>query len=233
MPFEGWLFQTLASHVGIYRSSIADWSMTGCDDPQSPVPGAGADFCIEAVVPLTASRRVHFIFVAGEAVRVRGGTLRWRRTTPFLREVFIASRGEGPDDSLDVPSLHELESMLQLPRDQWPTVDLQPSISLAPAVPVAGEPVQLTIEVTNKGKRSLDRARVEVVIGWCCPQEEIRKDWFPRISAGHSVRMTVALPTPDPSMLAVASARPGPSMKRVRESTPDRSTAYAGIGQRR
>ena len=69
--------------------------------------------------------------------------------------------------------------------------------------------------VSNKGKRSVDRVHVNVLVGPCCPNEEIRHDWFPRVDAGKSVRLTASVRFPDGFGMVAATARPTQSPKRV------------------
>ena len=69
--------------------------------------------------------------------------------------------------------------------------------------------------MSNKGKRSVDRVHVNVLVGPCCPNEEIRHDWFPRVDAGKSVRLTASVRFPDGFGMVAATARPTQSPKRV------------------
>jgi hypothetical protein len=236
MPLDLWLFTTLAPHVEIARASLADWHVTMCEDPEAPVPGAGPILCVEVEIPVTLEKTVHLVVVAGEFVwTATPGLARWQQTAPSLREVYIDGLdGNTVVDSLDVPTLGALEASLRRPRDQWPTNDLQTEITWTPSNALPGDIARVTIEVANKGRRSVDRAFVSILIAPCCPGDEVRRDWFPRVAAGESVQLTVSLPLGEASTLVSAMARPAHSPKRVVDANErDQHAATALIGQPR
>lgn len=62
-------------------------------------------------------------------------------------------------------------------------------------------------------------------IGPCCPLEELRHDWFPRVDAGESARLKAAGRLPDGFATVVASATPMQSPKRVIDADASTKTA--------
>ncbi len=216
VPLDHWLLTTVAAHLAVARASFADWGTTMCDDRESEIPGPGPLLCVDIEIPIDLERTAHVIVATGEFVWSSPGRARWEERPAYLYDVYVAAHGGGqPDNTLAVPSLGELDASLRVPRKDWPPSDLQTTISWSPETPQPGDIVKITIEVSNKGKRSVDRVHVNILVGPCCPNEEIRRDWFPRIAAGEAARLTASVRFPDGFGMVVATARPAQSPKRV------------------
>jgi hypothetical protein len=228
VPLDQWLFTTVAAHLEVARASFANWGTTMCDDRESEIPGPGPLVCVDIEIPIDLERTAHVIVAAGEFVWTSPGRARWEEKPAFLYDVYVAARGAGlPDDTLAVPSLGELDASLRMPRKDWPPSDLQTAVSWSPQTPRPGDIVEITIVVSNKGKRAVDRVHVNVLVGPCCPNQELRHDWFPRIDAGESVRLKASVCFPDGFGMVAATARPTQSPKRVVDK--DEATKQATV----
>jgi alpha-galactosidase-like protein len=186
------------------------------DDRESEIPGPAPLLCVDIEIPIDLERTAHVVVAAGEFVWTSPGRARWEEKPAFWYDVYVAARGGGlPDDTLAVPSLGELDRSLRIPRKDWPPSDLQTAITWSPEPPRPGDTVDITIVVSNNGRRAVDRVHVNVLVGPCCPNEELRHDWFPRVGAGESVRLKASVRFPDGFGMVAATARPTQSPKRV------------------
>jgi hypothetical protein len=71
---------------------------------------------------------------------------------------------------------------------------------------------------------------VRILIAPCCAIDEVRHDWFPRIAAGQSVRLDVAVPLPEGMAVAIVSVKPWQGDKTVRESNGNKDPISALVG---
>ena len=62
------------------------------------------------------------------------GNVRWLVQIPVIRKIRLTVQTPRPD-SLDIPSLRDLDSWLQLPHAKWPMVDLKVSIEASRRAP--------------------------------------------------------------------------------------------------
>jgi hypothetical protein len=234
MPFDEWLFVTLAPVVEHLPPRLLDWSVTFCLDRRSAIPGPAPELCVEGSVALAADRRLRLEIAVAEAVRPRStGRPYWRPTVPSLRDVYIERlNGLTPIDSLDVPSLSQgtLLRLRLLPFDEWPAAAFESTITWDPPHPSPGETVRFSISVRNTGRRSVDRVWISILISPCCPGTEARHEWFPRIAAGQSVRVEAEVPLSEGQALAMVSVRAWQGAKRVRESNGETRPTVASIG---
>ena len=238
IPFDAWLWVTLAPLVEFLPERVrrdqqlAEWRVRYCPDITSAIPHASSpELCVNGTVVLSAEKQVKIVIAVADGVRgVTTGSLRWRRKQPSLREVYI-ERLTGRIDSLDVPTLGALPQLLDTPFEQWPTVDFESTITWDPPNPAPGETVRFSISVRNTGQRSVDRAWIDILIGRCCDSAgEVRHEWFPRIAAGQSVRVDVAVPLPDGMALTMVSVRPFEGHKRIRQSNGDKPPTVVPLG---
>jgi hypothetical protein len=232
IPLDAWLWLTLAPAVEALRPQMVEWGLSFCLDRHSAIPGPGPELCAEATVHVSPEKNVQIVIAVADAVRnVITGRLRWRRTQPSLRDVYIERlKGTARIDSLDVPTLGALPPLLNAPFAQWPTVDFESTITWDPSNPVPGETVRFTITVRNAGKRSVDRSLIRILIAPCCANADVRHDWFPRIAAGQSVRLDVAVPLPEGMAVAIVSVKPWQGDKTVRESNGNKDPISALVG---
>jgi hypothetical protein len=226
ISIDAWLFLTLAPHVEVVHSRFVEWRVEFCGayarglNP-SIVTASGPELCAKGTVQVSTEKNVHVVILVADAVR---GTLEWRLTSPSLREVYIERVKERFTrlDSLDVPELTGLTDLLQTPFDQWPKVDFESQITWDQPKPVPGDTVRVSISVRNTGKRAADRAWVNILISPCCDAHlEVRRDWFPYLAAGQSVRVDFEVPLPEGRALVAVSVRLGPGAKMVRETRRD------------
>src|SRR5260221_1723227 len=111
--------------------------------------------------------------------------------------------------ALEVPPLGELRQLLDAPFEEWPKVDFESTIAWDPPKPVPGEKTRFSISIRNTGKRSVDRACIEVLISPCCANAgEVRHESCPRMAAGWSVRAEIAVPLPEGRAIARVSVTP-------------------------
>src|SRR5580765_6123831 len=98
--------------------------------------------------------KVQIVIKVADAVRSgTTGGLRWRPTQPSLRDLYIERlKGTARLDSLDVPTLGSLAQMLNIPFEQWPTMEFESTITWDPPTPVPGDTVRFNITVRNTGK---------------------------------------------------------------------------------
>jgi hypothetical protein len=71
---------------------------------------------------------------------------------------------------------------------------------------------------------------LDLIAPCCDPHLELRREWFPKIAAGASVRVDWELPLPEGRALASASVRPGPSAKRTRETHREERSSAVSVG---
>ena len=72
--------------------------------------------------------------------------------------------------------------------------------------------------------RAADRVRIEIVLSPCCTNDELRQEWFPRLSAGQSVEFNVAVPVPEGRAMVMVTVSPWQGYKKMRESDRDHFT---------
>jgi hypothetical protein len=233
ISLESWLSSTLSPVVEVVYPKLVDWSPTICLDRRSATPRAGPELCVEGTVRLSADRNVQLVIVMAEAARsATTGRPEWRMTRPSLRDVYI-ERLEGSTrfDSLDVPSLGALPQMLDTPFAQWPMVDFETTVTWDPPNPAPGDNVRFSISVRNTGRRSLDRAQVDIAITPCCANAAVRRQWFPRIAAGQSVSVGGTIYLPEGKAMGAVTVQPWQGhYKRVRDLDPDRQSAWVNVG---
>ncbi len=225
-PIDAWVFAALASRVEVLRSRLVEWDVEFCGAyvrHANPTVGMapGPELCAKGTVQVSAERHVQIVVLVAEAVR---GSLEWRPTSPSLREVYIerVNDGFGRLDSLDVPELSGLADLLQTPFEQWPKVDFESQITWDPPMPLPGETVRVSISVRNTGKRSADRAWVNIRISPCCDNHlEVSRDWLPHLAPGQSARLDLDVPLPEGRAVARVFVRVAPSTKMVRETLLD------------
>jgi hypothetical protein len=233
ISLERWLSTTLSPVVEVINPQLVEWEPTICLDRYSTIPRSGPELCVQATVRLSADRNVQIVIVMAEADRhATTGRPEWRTTRPSLRDVYI-ERLEGSTrfDSLDVPSLGALPQMLNTPFAEWPMVDFETTVTWDPPNPAPGDNVRFSISVRNTGRRSLDRAQVDIAITPCCANADVRQQWFPRVAAGQSVRVGGTIFLPEGK--AMGSVTVGPwqgHYKRVRDLDPDRPSAWVTVG---
>jgi hypothetical protein len=229
---DAWLWLTLAPAVEAVRPQMVEWDLSFCLDQHSAIPGAGPELCARATVHVSPEKDVQIVIAVADAVRsVITGRLHWRPTQPSLRDVYIERlKDTARIDSLDVPTLGALPRLLNTPFAQWPTVDFESTIAWDPPNPVPGETVRFTITVRNAGKRSVDRSLIRILIAPCCANADVLHDWFPRIAAGQSVGLEVAVPLPEGMAVAIVSAKPWQGDKPVRESTSNKDPISVLVG---
>lgn len=225
ISIDAWLFLALAPRVEVLRSPFVEWHVEWCGGyaagaNPSVVTATGPELCAKGTVQVSTERNVQIVIVVADAVR---GALDWRPTPPSLREVYIERVKERFKllDSLDVPQLSGLTDLLQTPFEQWPKVDFETQITWDPPMPLPGDTVRVSISVRNTGKRSANRAWVNILIAPCCDHHlEIRRDWFPYLAAGQSARADVEVVLPEGRAQALVSVKLGPSAKKVLETRP-------------
>jgi hypothetical protein len=234
IPLDVWLWVTFAPVVEFVPERVrrdqqlAEWRVFFCPDTTSAIPHASSpELCVVGTVALSKEKNAKIAIAVADAVRgATTGNLRWRRKQPLLRDVYI----ERMKDSLDVPTLGALLQLLDTPFEQWPTVDFESTITWDPPNPAPGDTVRFSISVRNTGQRSVDRAWINILISPCCANTEIRHEWFPRIPAGQSVRVDVAIPLPEGRALTVVSVKPFEGYKRVRQSNGDKPPTVVPVG---
>jgi len=231
---DDWLFVTLASRVEVLRSPMVDWSVTFCGGyargrNPSIITASGPELCAKGSIRVSSERNVHLVVLVGDTVRGASG---WRPTSPSLRDVYIERvKGLSPTDSLDVPELGGLLDLLQTPFDEWPKLDLKTEVVWDPPKPLPGDIVRFSISVRNTGRRSANRAWVQILIAPCCDNKlEVRRDWFPYIPAGQSVRADIEVSLPEGRALASVSVDHGPGDKRVHLAAPDAQPTLVVVG---
>jgi|SRR3954468_963741 hypothetical protein len=235
IALDEWLWVTLSPVVEHLPARLVDWQLGFCLDRRSALPGPAPELCAHGTVALSADRHLRIEIAIAEAVPPRSaGRASWRQEAPSLRDVYI-ERLDGATrvDSLDVPSLSQgtLRQLRMLPFDQWPTAAFESTIAWDPPDPgPGGGDVKFSISVRNTGTRSVDRAWISILISPCCSGTEVRREWFPRIAAGESVRLEAAVRLPEGQALAMLSVRPWQGDKIVRESNPGGKATVASVG---
>jgi hypothetical protein len=232
ISLDTWLWNTLAPFIEVPRPQLVEWRVSFCLDPFSEIPGPGPELCAEGTAQLSAEKTVQIVILVADAVRSPvTGRPDWRPTPPSLRDVYVERlNGTRRIDSLDVPALGALRELLSAPFEQWPTVEFESTIDWDPPNPAPGDTVRFSISVRNTGKRSAHRAWIKTLISPCCANAEARHEWFPRVAAGQSVRVEVAVPLPEGRALAVVSVRPWQGYKMMRESDPNKEATVAPVG---
>lgn len=240
IPFDAWLWVTLAPLVEFVPERVrrdrqlAEWRVFFCPDITSAIPHASSpELCVDGTVVLSAEKHARIVFAVADAVRgATTGRLRWRPKQPSVREVYLERlKNSVRIDSLDVPTLGALPQLLDAPFEEWPTVDFESTITWDPPNPVPGEKTRFSISIRNTGKRSVDRACIEVLISPCCANAgEVRHESCPRITAGWSVRTEIAVPLPEGRALAAVSVRPWQGHKMVRQSSADTPPTVVPVG---
>jgi hypothetical protein len=240
IPFDAWLWVTFAPVAELVPERVrrdqqlAEWRVSFCPDITSAIPHASSpELCVDGTVALSSAKQVKIVIAVADAVRgATTGRLRWRPKQLSLREVYIERlRDLTRIDSLDVPTLEALPQLLATPFEQWPTVDFESTITWDPPKPVPGEKTRFSISIRNTGKRSVDRACIEVLISPCCANAgEVRHESCPRIAAGWSVRAEIAVPLPEGRALASVSVRPWQGHKVVRQSSADKPPTVVPVG---
>lgn len=233
IPFDAWLWVTLAPLVEFVQPQLAEWRVVFCPDTTSVIPrGNSPELCVEGTVALSAEKNAKIMIAVADAARsATADRLRWQPKPPALRDVYIERlKDSSRFDSLDVPTLGSLPQLLDTPFEQWPTVDFENTITWDPTNPAPGETVRFSISIRNTGQRSVDRARINILISPCCANAEVRHEWFPRIAAGQSARVDVAVPLPEGRALAIVSVTPWEGHKRVRQSNADKPPTAVPVG---
>ena len=127
-------------------------------------------------------------------------------------------------DSVDVPSLRDLATILRVPVEQWPAADLVATISASEAVATPRHNVHFTIDVNNKGTRPT-RASVRMRLQGEGGTDLLR-DWFPQVGAGQTIRLEFDALLQAGRATAVVTVEPAPSAKVIRESQPKKDPAF-------
>jgi hypothetical protein len=229
-----WLLSTFAPVVEPVRPPRVEWRVSFCADTISEIPHASSpELCVEGTVALSAEKNVKMAIAVADAVRgSTTGRLRWRPKLPSVKEVYLERLKDSVRiDSLDVPTLGALPQLLDAPFEEWPTVDFESTITWDPQKPVPGQKTRFSISIRNTGKRSVDRACIEVLISPCCATAgEVRHESCPRIAAGWSARAEIAVPLPEGRALAFVSVKPFEGYKRVRQSNGDKPPTVVPVG---
>jgi hypothetical protein len=232
--FDTWLLSAFAPVVEPVRPPRAEWRVVFCVDTTSAIPHASSpELCVEETVELSAEKRAKIAIAVADAVRgATTGRLRWRPKQPSVKEVYLERLKDSVRiDSLDVPTLGALPRLLDAPFEEWPGVDFESTITWDPPKPVPGEKTRFSISIRNTGKRSVDRACIEVLISPCCANAgEVRHESCPPIAAGWSVRAEIAVPLPEGRALASVSVRPWQGHKMVRQSSADKPPTVVPVG---
>lgn len=235
VPIADWLFLALAPHVQVERPQSSFWSVTFCDDLRAAAPGPGPELCAEATYHVTADRDLRLHIVVATAVRnLPTGRVAWQPVAPSLRDVYFERADEAPPrDSLDVPTLSKITDLVNVPTIDWPGADFTSAVSWEPVRPAPGETVRFHIRVRNTGRRSVDRALVDILIAPCCDNVEWRRTWFPHLAVDEEAGLDWDVPLPQGMATAVVSVRVAPQGRPVRDANPNREATVVQVGYRR
>jgi len=162
---------------------------------------------------------VNIEFAVGDP-RIANGRTTWRLHRPQVRHIVVGGHNGRCADTLDVPSLRDLRTYLDLPVAQWPQVEFTVAIEPTPLRARRDEIVRFKFVVANVGFRDAERAAVQIMIS-CCDNRERRFDWFPRIPARGTVVADVSMRLTDGRAVAAINVMPGPTRIDFRESNPD------------
>lgn len=232
--FDLWLWSTFAPVIDAVRPPRVEWRVSFCADTTSEVPHASSpELCVEGTVAVSTEKSAKIAIAVADAVRgATTGRLRWRPKQPSVREVYLERLKDLTRiDSLDVPTLGALPRLLDAPFEEWPTVDFESTITWDPQNPVPGKKTRFSISIRNTGKRSVDRACIEILISPCCPTAgEVRHESCPSIAAGWSVRAEIAVLLPEGRALTMVSVKPFEGYKRVRQSNGDKPPTVVPVG---
>jgi hypothetical protein len=207
------------------------WRIRFCDYRDLPIP-EGPALCVDARAQVTADTVVHVIVEAADP-SIDLGRIRWRPVRLAVRNAYVERlEGSLPVDSLDVPSLRDLANRLRVPANEWPAVELVPSISASEVLAAPGDTVRFVVEVTNKGTRPVTHAFVRIRIQRD-GDAEILRDWFPDLGAGQSSRLELDARLPTGRATAVVVAEPPVEAVSKLHPRPDPVFAVVGDPTRR
>ncbi len=184
---------------------LVSWNLDHCEDLKSDIPGPSPELCATATALLDDERALQLVLAVALPAIMSDGNVRWLVQIPAIRKIRLTVQTPRPD-SLDIPSLRDLDSWLQLPHAKWPMVDLKVSIEAKPPRALPGDLVTFVIQVANTGNRDADRAEIHAVLGQCCDTNDRRYDWFPTIPAGHTATVQFAEHLPDGRAIVQATA---------------------------
>jgi hypothetical protein len=229
VAFVDWLFATLAPHLDAPWESRLYWSVRRCSDVLPMWWEGRQDLCVDAGFRLSPDKGVRVIVAAAHQIDPNDDA-RWRPIPLTVRRAYIdrfeASRVV---DSLDVPALRDLAARLAVPDQEWPDVDLIAAVSAGAARPLPGAEVRFAIEVTNRGRRAVQRALVTLVLQRD-GAEEIRSDWLRDVGAGQSVLIQFAATLPTGNAIAIVTVKPPQTAETFRGADRRRDPAVAIVG---
>lgn len=197
LEIDRWLTEALWPHVA--DAGKAKWILDQCEDLIADVPRYSPELCAAKTLPLPDDRSLTSI---GDWLQGSDGRSGWVVHPPSVRDLYIGARS----NSLDIRSLSELRTGIDLPVERWPNVEFEVAVNASPLRATPGDLVTFTIQVRNTGKRDAQRAEVHFSVSTEGKMYEYL--WFPSVPAGRSVAVEHAVRLPDGRGTLQASVLP-------------------------
>ena len=220
LPLDRWLTETLSSFSrGDARP--AEWRLERCEDLTSDLPRESSELCAIAKwenvsPPEKEGKRLTLILAVGDWREAIDGRSGWVVRPPVIRDFFVLAAG----NSLDVRSLSDLTTALDIPDDRWPVAEFELGVIAVPLRALPGQTVTFRVEVRNKGNRDAHRAEITLTAFFGeTPDDSKRYDykWYPSIAAGRTAAVELPIMLPEGRGIFSASARPFSTRKLYKE----------------
>ena len=224
-----WLVATLLPKVRDVPLFAPTWHLDYCEDRTSDIPGPSAELCASATAPVSETRTLTLTLAVGNAAPRADGALVWAPRGPEVRVIRLTSIAPRRD-SLDVPSLVDLEEWLDRPVTQWPKLDLKAAIEANPPRVLQGDIVTFTMRAINVGARHVTRAEITLLLSPGPGGVERRYQWFPRVPVGSVAIVQLKEALPEGRGIAHVSVSPYFSDGTVAiESNPSDNSAWIWV----